>query len=58
MQSVLEFLVHFLMAITGALGLAIVWVGTLALLGALGVVGGGWFFNSRRKGRRKNPPRD
>ena len=55
MQSILEFLVHFLMAITGALGVAIVWVGLLALLGAFGLVGGGWFLNTRR---RKRGPRD
>ena len=55
MQSVLEFLVHFLMAITGALGLAIVWVGSLALLGAVGLVGGGalWRRHRRSKGQHR-----
>ena len=43
------------MAITGALGVAIAWVGGLALLGAFGVVGGGWFWRSR-KHRGKNRP--
>ncbi|MWV26736.1 hypothetical protein [Aurantiacibacter rhizosphaerae] len=57
MQSVLEFLVHFLMAITGALGLAIAWVGALALLGAFGLVGGGALWRTRRRDKEK-PPED
>lgn len=55
MQSVLAFLVHFLMAITGALGLAIAWVGALALLGAFGLVGGGALWRSRRRAKGKPP---
>ncbi|MGB3795344.1 MAG: hypothetical protein WA957_03465 [Alteraurantiacibacter sp.] len=55
MQSILEFLVHFLMAITGALGVAIAWVGTLALLGAFGLVGGGVLWRTRRRGKDKPP---
>ena len=55
MQSVLEFLVHFVMAITGALGLAIAWVGALALLGALGLVGGGALWRSRHRAKGNLP---
>ncbi|WP_338241621.1 hypothetical protein [Aurantiacibacter hainanensis] len=38
-----------MMAITGALGVAIAWVGALSLLGAFGLVGGGWFWRSRKR---------
>lgn len=56
MQSVLEFFVHFLMAFFGAVGLALVWVGALALVCVAGFAGGGWYMLGRRK--RKNRKRD
>lgn len=49
MQSVIEFFVQFVLAFTGAVGLAIVWVGGLALACAFGFAGCGWFVMGRRK---------
>ena len=49
MQSVLEFLVHFLLALTGAIGMATVIVGGAALLCGAGVVGGGWCWRAWRR---------
>ncbi|GAA5054784.1 hypothetical protein GCM10023208_17980 [Erythrobacter westpacificensis] len=54
MQSVLEFLVQFLLAFTGAVGLAIAWVGALALACLGGFAGCGWYvMGRRRKGRKR-----
>lgn len=51
MQSVLEFLVHFVLAITGAIGTATAIVGGIGLLAGCGVLGGGWCYRAwmRRK---------
>ncbi|MFB0612271.1 hypothetical protein [Aurantiacibacter poecillastricola] len=48
----LEFLVLFLLALTGAIGVAIAWVGAIGLLCAGGIAGCGWFLMGRRKRRR------
>lgn len=54
MRSVVEFLVQFLLAITGALGIATVIVGGIALACGCGVLGGGACWRWWR-GRRRPP---
>ncbi|WP_158611047.1 hypothetical protein [Aurantiacibacter spongiae] len=58
MRSIVEFLVHFLLAITGALGTATVIVGSVALLCGGGVLGGGWCLRAWRRKVLGKPPRN
>ncbi|APE27176.1 hypothetical protein [Aurantiacibacter gangjinensis] len=52
MQTVLEFLVQFLLALAGAIGVAIAWVGGMALLCGAGIGGCGFWWTLRRRKRR------
>lgn len=55
MRSVLEFLVHFMLALTGAIGMATLTVGGIALACGCGLLGGGWCWRAwgRRRAKRK-----
>ena len=49
MHTVLEFLVHFLLALTGAIGMATAIVGGTALLCGCGLLGGHWCWRAWRR---------
>ena len=49
MQTVIEFLVSFMIALTGALGVATVWVGGMVFLGGCGVLGSHWCWRAWRR---------
>jgi hypothetical protein len=49
MQTIIEFLVSFLLALTGALGVATVWVGGVVFLGGCGLLGGGWCWRAWKR---------
>lgn len=52
MRGLVEFLVHFVLALTGAIGIATVIVGGIALTCGCGVLGGGWCLK-RWRGRKR-----
>jgi organic radical activating enzyme len=58
MRSVIEFLVHFILAITGALGVAIGMAALFVALGGCALLGSGWcwrLWSRRRRSAREKP---
>ncbi len=56
MQTLLQFFVQILTALTGAIGIATLWAGAASLLGGAGAIGSGWLarrLGLRRKGGKK-----
>ena len=53
MRSVIEFLVHFILAITGALGVAIGMAALFVALGGCALLGGGWCWRVWSRRNRK-----
>lgn len=52
MRDIVEFFVQFVLGLTGALGVATVWVGGIVFLTGCGVLGGGWCWRAWRRRMR------